>query len=183
MSRTVQIVLLCEDRQQQAFMRRFLERSGKDCRLLRTETAPRGEGSAEQFVRKRFAREVAEHRSRSVSQALMVMIDGDARGVDRRLAELDDECKRQSMSVRTPDEGVLVFVPTWNIETWLAYLDGETVDEEKPDYPRLSRPKDCGSHVAALAEMCHRRRLREPAPPALIAACVEYRRWSAARNR
>lgn len=183
MSRTVQIVLLCEDKQQQAFMRRFLERSGKDCRLFRTETAPRGEGSAAQFVRKRFAKEVAEHRRRSVSQALMVMIDGDDRGVDRRLAELDDECKRQSLSVRTPDEGILVFAPTWNIETWLAYLDGEPVGEAKPDYPRLARPKDCGAHAAALAEMCDRRRLREPAPPSLSAACVEYRRWLAARNR
>lgn len=120
MSRTVQIVLLCEDKQQQAFMRRFLERSGKDCRLFRTETAPRGEGSAVQFVRKRFAKEVAEHRRRSVSQELMV---------------------------------------------------------------RLARPKDCGAHAAALGEMCDRRRLREPAPPSLIAACVEYRRWLAARNR
>lgn len=183
MNRNVQIVLLCEDKQQRTFARRLLETIGKDCRLFRVETAPKGEGSAEQFVRKRFPKEVANHRSRSVSQALMVMIDGDSRGVDRRISELDDECRRQDCPIRTPDEGVLVFVPTWNIETWFAYLDGETVDEAKPDYPRLPRPRDCRAHAATLGGMCRERRLRQPTPPSLIAACVEYRRWLAARNR
>jgi len=179
-SRRVQIVLLCEDQQQQAFARRFLLRTGWEIRSIRVEMAPKGEGSAEKYVRKRFPTELAGHRRSSVSRVLMVMVDGDDRGVEQRIGELDVECKRQGCPVRTSDEAVLVFVPTWRIETWLAYLDGDTVDESKDDYPKLPRPRDCRQHVAALVEMCRKRRLHEPAPSSLVAACAEYRRWSGA---
>ena len=37
MSRNVQVVILCEDRQHEAFARRFLERAGKDVRVQRVE--------------------------------------------------------------------------------------------------------------------------------------------------
>ena len=127
MSRRVQIVLLCEDQQQQAFMRRFLVRTGWETRNIRVEMAPRGRCSAE-FVRNRFPKE-------------------------------------------------LVLVPTWNIEAWIAYLDGQSVDEQKDDYPRLRRPRECAPHVAALVDMCQRGKLREPAPSSLTTGCTEYRRW------
>lgn len=71
---------------------------------------------------------------------------------------------------------VVVAVPTWNIETWLAYLRGESVDESRDDYPRLDKSESgCQPQVEALAEMCRRRELREPPPPSLTAACREVR--------
>ena len=178
MSRRVQIVLLCEDQQQQAFARRFLQRTGWDTRSLRVEMAPKGEGSAEKYVRTRFPRELVEHRRRSVSRALIVMMDGDDRGVQRRVDELDAECRSQGCPVRTSDEAVLVFIPTWNIESWISYLGGQSVDEAKDDYPRLPRARECGRQVQVLVDMCRQHRLREPAPPSLAAACTEYGRWS-----
>ena len=108
------------------------------------------------------------------------MLDGDNRGVARRIAELEGACEEQDCAPRKPDEGAMVFVPTCNIETWLAYLDGKPVDETKHDYPRLARPRECRRHVDRLVEMCQSQQLREPAPPSLAAACTEYRRWSAA---
>lgn len=178
MSRRVQIVLLCEDTQQRAFLRQFLREMRRHDHVIRMETAPKGQGSGVHFVRTRFPKELAAHRRSSVSRVLMVMVDGDAQGVEQRVAELDAECRRQECPVRTNDEAVLVFVPTWRIETWLAYLDDGPVDESKSDYTRLPRPRDCREHVAALVEMCRERRLRQPAPSSLIAACHEYRRWS-----
>ena len=91
-SRNVQIVLLCEDTQHEAFARRFLEEAGWSTYRLRVEKAPGGRGSAEQFVRKRFPRELAVYRRRrgSVAQTLIVVLDGDDRGVRRRQAELDE---------------------------------------------------------------------------------------------
>ena len=182
MRRNVQIVMLCEDAQQECFGRRFLKKMGWSNRQVRALKAPGGRGSAEQFVRERFPEELAEHRRRRnrVSVALIVMMDGDDRGVDRRIAELDDACRQRSIPCRDPGEHVLVFVPTWRIETWLAYLGGETVDEEKRDYPRLPRPRDCQPHVDQLSAMCRSDGLREPAPSSLIAACTEYRRWTGA---
>ena len=71
----------------------------------------------------------------------------------------------------------MVIVPTWNIETWLAYLAGKSVDETKGDYPRLPRESDCQSQVEALAAMCEQGQLRPPAPASLQDACGEYERF------
>lgn len=76
---------------------------------------------------------------------------------------------------RQPDEKVAIFVPTWNIETWLAYLTGQTVTESLPNYPKLARERDCQPLVESLYQMCQRGSLRQPAPPSLEAACVEYK--------
>src|SRR3546814_998919 len=57
-------------------------------------------------------------------------------GPDARLSELAHACRSVAVEPLGPDDRVVVLVPTWNIETWLAYLDGETVDETKRDYPR-----------------------------------------------
>ena len=184
MKRTAQFVLLCEDVQHEAFLRRFLDAMGqtkKSQRRIRVERAPKGRGSAEQFVRGRFPRELAEYRRRKkrVSSVLVVMLDGDDAGRAARLDELDAACAAQQVAPgRRSDGAVFVFVPTWNVETWFAYLDGETVDESRPDYPRLARERDCRRHVDALALMCRKGQLREPAPPALTAACTEYGRWN-----
>ena len=185
-SREAQIVLLCEDRQQQAFVVRFLEAMGrlttrKAKHRLRVERASQGRGAAEQFVRERYPRELKEYRRQRnrVSVALVVMLDGDAAGVTGRLAQLDAACAEQGIPVRRSDEDVFVFVPTWRIESWFAWLDdGETIDEERRDYPRLPRERDCRPHAEALADMCRNRQLRDPAPPSLAAACTEYGRWS-----
>jgi hypothetical protein len=103
------------------------------------------------------------------------MLDGDANGVDARLTALDEACNRASVSPRVNADHVAVFVPTWNIETWLAYLNGETVDETRSDYPRLTRPRDCRPHIDSLVKMCKGGHLREPSPASLMAACQEYR--------
>ena len=176
----MQIVVLCEDTQHETFVRRFLGAMGWGTRRLRVEKAPGGRGSAEQFVRARFPKELAEHRRRPhVTQALIVMVDGDNRGVTERQAELIDACRECGIETRQPDEGVLLLVPTWNVETWIAYLGGETVDEMRPDYPRLTRPRQCQRQVDALAAMCRGDWLRVPAPPSLEAACTEYQRLPA----
>lgn len=102
------------------------------------------------------------------------MIDGDRHGVDGRLAQLDAACHADRIEVRRPDEHVAVLIPTWNIETWFAYLDGHEVNETNPGYPRLPRPRDCQRHVDTLGEMCRGGVLREPAAPSLVSACAEY---------
>ena len=175
MSRRVQIVLLCEDSQHEAFARRFLKLNGWNTRSLRVEKAPQGRGAGEQFVRERFPTELSEQRRRQVAQALIVLVDGDAAGVEARLRALDESCRCKGVHVRSADEPVAVLVPTRSIETWFVYLDGQTIDEEQ-SYPRLARERDCSRHVAALSEMCARGELYQPAPPSLEAACDEYDR-------
>ena len=177
MSRNVQLVMICEDRQHEVFARRFLDRAGWSTRRLRVEMAPPGRGSAEQFVRERFPVELLAYRSKhhQVGQAVIVLLDGDDQGVAARLRQLAGACESRGVQPRQGDERVGLFVPTWNIETWLAYLDGKTVDENRDDYPRLDRPRDCQRHVDCLHDMCKQGALRRPSPPSLDAACKEYR--------
>jgi len=177
MRRNVQLILLCEDRQQEAFARRFLKRAGWSKRQVRVDPLAQGRGAAEKRVREQFPAELSLYRSRChhLQQALIVMLDGDNRGVKGRLAQLAEACESKGIAPRADDERVAIFVPTWNIEAWLAYLDGESVDENSDDYPRLDHQRDCQGHVNRLHQMCQQRVLRQPSPPSLDAACAEYR--------
>lgn len=176
MTRGVQLVVLCEDEQHWAFVRRFLERRGWNARRIRLAPMSAGRGSAEQFVRKRFPEELGVYRSKRnhVSQGLIVMLDGDNAGLTERLHSLDESCQARDVAPRRDDDRVAVFVPTWSIETWFTWLDGERVDETERGYPKLRRQRDCQRHVDELVRMCDEGALREPAPPALRAACEEY---------
>jgi len=175
MSRNVNVVILCEDRQHEVFARRFLERAGSGHRILRVELSPKGRGSAEQFVRERFAKELAYYRARRnrVGQALIVLIDADGRDVTDRIRQVESRCVEVGNERRQAGERVAIFVPARNIETWFAYLGGQTVNENDK-YPRLERERDCKQHVDCLYDMCQRGGLRQPSPPSLEAACVEY---------
>ncbi len=174
--RQVQYVLVCEDQQQEAFVRRFLKETGllKNRRKLRIERASAGIGSAEQFVRAQYVKELTVGRRHPVERTLIIVIDGDKYGVKGRLRQLDKACDEKGIDVRMSTDRVAKFIPTWNIETWLAYLAGDTVNEHRKDYLRLPRPSDCTKHAKELAAMCKERRLREPAPESLKAACSDY---------
>jgi len=173
--RNVQLVVLCEDTQQESFVRRFLKKTGWSTRRLRVEKSPGG--SAEQFVRERFPIELEAYRKKrgQVGQAVVVMIDGDNRGVKARLLELETACQAKNIQSRQPEDNVAIFIPTWNIETWFAYLVGQEVDEDKSDYPKLKHERDCSRHVNSLTDMCNLGQLRIPAPPSLQTACTEYK--------
>jgi hypothetical protein len=177
MSRNANVIILCEDRQHEAFARRFLVRAGYHRRRLRVQVSPKGRGSGEQFVRERFGEELGYYRNRQhrVQQVLVVLIDADKKTTADRIRQMERICSEGGVQPRQPNERVAVFVPARNIETWLAYLGGETVDEtrERP-YPRLRHESDCQQHVNALHDMCARQTLRQPSPPSLDAACNEY---------
>jgi hypothetical protein len=175
LSRRVQLVLLCEDEQHECFARRFLKTMGWETRGMRVERGIAGRGAAEALVRRQFPIELDAQRRRPVGQALVTVIDGDTEGVAARIRALDAACREAGVDVRRPNERALVAVPTRNIETWLAYLGGAEVDETNDTYPRLRRAGDCDGEARALSDMCRAGALREPAPPSLVAACVEYR--------
>ena len=144
-------------------------------RRFRVVKAPPGRGAADAFVRRRFVAELRQYRRRRVDRAVVVMVDGGARGVARRIRELDDACRQSGVLPRSGEECVAAFVPTWSVETWLAYLDGEAVTQDRQDYPRLRRERECGRHIDRLAEMRCAGLPRRPAPPSLLAASDEFR--------
>lgn len=102
------------------------------------------------------------------------MIDADLSEVADRIEQVEDAATEGGQERRRVTERVAIFVPARNIETWLAYLDGQAVNEDDT-YPRLERERDCQRHVERLYQMCQQGTLTKPAPPSLESACIEYR--------
>jgi hypothetical protein len=172
--RRVQLVLLCEDRQHEAFLRRFLEADGWHPRSFRVERCP-DRKCAEQWVRARYPEELRKLRAAPhVSKGLVVCVDEDKKGAGRREEQLAEALTAQGMKAVSPHEKVLHAVPARNIETWIAYLDGTDVDEAT-EYPKLPFERECGPRVLLLKRMWDAGSLRQPAPSSLERAGIEYR--------
>lgn len=172
--RRAQLVILCEDQQQEFFARHFFIDQGVHPRRIRIKKSPKGEGAAEQYVRERYPQEVRAYRSQSshLSIALAVIIDADKQTVEQRLGELDLALEAASQPRRQVEECIAIFVPRRNIETWIYYLQGYKVDEETV-YPKLSRTGDCKADVERLARDICPVGLPPSAPPSLRTACGE----------
>jgi hypothetical protein len=172
MSDYTQVVILCEDRQQEVFARHFLIQCGVNRHRIRVNVAPSGLGSGEQHVRENFPDEVQSYRSRSyLNIALTVLIDADTYSVRDRFRQLNDELINRSLSERQPDERIGIFIPKRNIDTWIHYLQGESVNEVDV-YPKLEKEGDCKHLVTELAESRHQS-LPNDAPGSLRTACSE----------
>lgn len=185
MSRGVQVVLLAEDTQHRTFARRFLSQSGVSPRGMRVLNLPAG-GSKEQAVRERFPDELCLLRSGHVSsRALVVMVDADRYSLQERRRQFDSACQQHTpnpVDQATSDENVFLFVPKWEIETWLAYLRGERpISEDHRNYPKYHNERDCQPQVDALCGMCAAGTLPSDAPQSLAAACTEHARFKAFR--
>jgi hypothetical protein len=175
--RRVQVVILCEDRQQEVFARYFLVGRGFDPRLMRPIVSPNGMGSAEQFVRERFATEVRAYRSKrnQIATCLVVLVDADIKTLAERLGQLESALLEEGLPRRQADEKIGIFIPKRNIETWIHYAQGEAVDEITV-YPRLPCESDCKLAVKTLATTTIDAPLPAGAPPSLHVACDELQR-------
>lgn len=180
--RRVQIVILCEDLQQDVFARHFLKKRGF-AGLFRSKICPPGSQAGEQYVRTQYPAEVKAYRqnrnrmSRNrESIGLVVLIDADTGTLQERLNQLDRTLSEDSQQNRQPDEAIAIFIPNRNIETWIHYLQGETVDEEI-GYSKFEKNEAaCKPYVENLVEQCRSQNLLENAPDSLQAACGELQR-------
>ena len=171
---SVRIVLLCEDAATDTFVRRFLRRRQFKARDIRTLPIPHGPQSGEQWVRQKYPSELKAIRSRQ-NAFLIVVTDADTHTTQARRSQLDDECNVEQVPARKPADPVIIIVPRRNIETWFAYLDGESVDETV-DY-NAYKSKNPRPFAEELYRMCHEaQKLRSPVPPSLAESCQEYRK-------
>src|SRR5678816_3410471 len=92
--------LLCEDRRTDRFLRRLCKRF--DVFVLESDVAPAGIGDASLWVRKRYAAcvELLRARRHQRNLGLIVAIDGDNKGLDRRKAELAAELEAAEVTPR-----------------------------------------------------------------------------------
>lgn len=174
--------LLCEDKLHQVFMRRLLKRLGFD-RVFLVDLPGGNWGAAEQYVREKFPREVHWWRSRrnQGNLGLVAVIDADNYSVQERKGQLIGQLEAKDMSVRTNNERIAILVPKRTIETWIASLRGQDVNEET-DYKHrinLDRERECADAVEALKNILdlpvrqRQETLRRDHPPSLSDACSE----------
>lgn len=175
MSKRVQVIILCEDDQQENFARTYLKSRGK--RVCYVVKCPAGKGDAARFVSSKYPRELEARRRDSVHRSLSVMLDEDTIGVARRQKQLDDSCREQGIQPRQVEDNVGIFIPARNIETWLRYLEGRDVGETDDYSPHGShKPISCKQHVEKLERLCSTGGLPDAAPAQLRAACEEVSR-------
>jgi hypothetical protein len=174
MSKPVNVVLLCEDKQLSAFSRRFLKSRGFSIQEIKR---PSSGGSRKQWITEEYPKQLKIVRQRE-GAALIVCTDADELTVECRIADLDEACGKMNIAPRKADEKVVMVVPKWNIETWLAYLRGEDFNENDDDTKRYAGfEKDCKKDVQELVNMCYeKQKLKEPIPNSLKVACKEYQK-------
>lgn len=135
-SRPSQIILLVEDNLHQQFIFKYIRTLGYERHAIRVVKAPSGAGSAEQWIRDRFASEIEACRRRHAETKLVVLIDADAYTVQQRLGQLNKKLRDVGAAMVPSDTKQVAFlVPRRNIETWLLCLNRVPVDEET-DYKR-----------------------------------------------
>jgi hypothetical protein len=143
--RFAQVVLLVEDGNQARFVSSWLVKHAKvSSRDIRVVRCPKiGGGAGEKFVRDKFLVERDNHRTcaKRRGSLLIVVIDADLLEVAAR--------RKQLAGLEAVPEGVFVFIPKRNIETWFRALNGEEPDEST-DYKRQGA-QDYGREVKEAA--------------------------------
>ncbi|MEG5061787.1 hypothetical protein QUB60_27170 [Microcoleus sp. A2-C5] len=111
-----------------------------------------------------------------VSIGLVVLIDADMGTLQDRLSQLASILDQDAQDKRRSDEAIAIFVRKRNIETWIHYLQGESVNEEA-GYAKFEQNEAvCKTSVEDLADRCYSQSLPEDAPRSLQAACGELQR-------
>lgn len=204
MSRTVSVLILCEDAQARVFILDALE--AMDPALVsRARVIPcpgqvfrAGEGGTRvvqgwtifacgsQHVRENYPKVVEQRRSRegrlrTMGCRVVVHVDVDnttpaGRTVDDRLSELREACTDSSVRPPAPSEPVAHLIPRRSIETWIRFfLQGPPIDEHT-DYGHLPRPSDASPAATKFGEHAARGTVPAGAPPSLVTGLVELRK-------
>ncbi len=178
MNKASQIIVLCEDKAHEVFAKRFLKKGwGIKPRAIRVPPYPEGKGSGKRHVVDSISRETEALRERHASTILLVIQDADELSVDRVKSNLDVKL----LSPRSNNEPIAYIIPKWHIQTWIAYLNGENVDEADKEtykniYGKISELKDTHPFIDRLANICRENEPLESPPDSLAAACEEFNR-------
>ncbi|MBK6687252.1 MAG: hypothetical protein IPG45_22470 [Deltaproteobacteria bacterium] len=147
---TIRLKVLCEDARTRVFLNRLLPRLGFDLRPHGIMAAPRGQGSAEQWIRAQYAEAVAWRRTKRRDErvGLLVVVDSDDVGPNGRRQQLAAALEGAHPVDQTERIGVVV--PTRNIEAWLMWLLQGTSDEVQDLKPAFERVYTANEAVACV---------------------------------
>ena len=128
------ITILAEDNRTYSFCLKIAMKLGiqKERKKFAPVTIPRSDAGYTWLFRE-YPEFVRKHRARTTSVAFVVAVDSDKMSHAERVRELDKKLEEAKLEKRKEDEAIVLVIPKRNIETWIMYFSGETVDEKK-DY-------------------------------------------------
>jgi len=129
LSRCARIIVLLEDARHEQFIRKYLRERGFSHREIQVEPAPAGKSKDVNFVLERYAAEANAQRNAHYSRGLIVVIDADDYAVPERKSQLDEKLHKAGYARRAEAEAIAIVVPSRNIETWIWYFLGNSVEE------------------------------------------------------
>jgi len=177
MSKASRIIILCEDKAHEVFVKRFLKRWGVKPRAIRVSQYPNGKGSGKKHVEDNISLEADALRRRHASTILLVIQDADELSVTQIKSNLDSKL----LSPRDDNEPIAYIIPKWHIQSWIAYLNGKNVNEADKDtyktmYGKLSESREAHPFIDKLVDSCRKNLQLESPPDSLVAACLEFDR-------
>jgi hypothetical protein len=132
-----EVTILCEDIDQERFIRQYLICRGLDDRKIKDFGNPKGRviENNNALIVKHYPDLMKSHRRRKYRNlAVVVMIDADEDSVSDKMRSLhkalDEAAGNLNKDTRLPNEKVAIFVPARNIETWFYYImEGQECNE------------------------------------------------------
>ncbi len=122
MSGFASIVVLAEDKPQQSLLRAALKKLGHAGQLIIDAPVL---GQDNNWVRSHLLREVAILRKTTYLKAVIAVTDADNATVDERKNWVEGDLE----PARQAGENIFYVIPRRHIETWIWYLEGNSVDE------------------------------------------------------
>ena len=163
------------------FIRAHLIARGFNPRKIRHNIAPEGVGSAEQWVRDRFPREVQSYRIRRHENiVLIVMIDVDNHTPQQRIEQLEKALQDNELTQRDQKDRIAILTPAWCLENWFWFLqEGEVVEETSKKYTYTRNGSFLTGHkpddfAAKMHDWCQSG--QPDPPPSLKTSCAEWQR-------
>ena len=187
-----EVTILCEDIDQERFIRQYLICRGLDDRKIKDFGNPKGrviENNNASIVKYYPALMKSYRRTRKYRNiAVVVMIDADEDSLDDRMRSLnialDETAGNLNRDPRLRDEKVAIFVPARNIETWFYYINNNMEGQECNENTDYKNDKMSAAERIELAESAAKKLAREICPqgvdritlPSLRYACTELQR-------
>jgi len=183
-----EVTILCEDIDQERFIREYLICRGLEEHKIKDYGNPKGRtvNNNNALIVEHYPALIKSHRRRKYRNiAVVVMIDADEDSVADKMRslhkKLDEAAGNLNKDTRLPNEKVAIFVPARNIETWFYYImEGQECneitkykDDNMSAEERIKLAKSAAKKLAR--EICHQG-VDRITLPSLRYACRELQR-------
>lgn len=183
-----EVTILCEDIDQERFIREYLICRGLEDRKIKDYGNPKGRviENNNALIVKHYPDLMKSHRRRKYRNlAVVVMIDADEDSLSDKMRSLhkalDEAAGNLNKDTRLPNEKVAIFAPARNIETWFYYImEGQECNEltkyKDDNMSAEERIKLAKSAAKKLAREIYPQGVDRIALPSLRYACRELQR-------